>query len=232
MPILVADLPKSNRHHHSFESEAGAVQCVQVHQRIAGDLTYCLEYYHNCKACWRTHIIFQYCHCRKHDLLILEDDPYYYLQFPEDHRDPLLGLQGLPRQLSYLHLDVDARVFRIDTFAKFLAPGLRLGWVTAGPAVLEPLAKALQMQTLGPCGLTQVVTHALLEQWGQQGLDDHLRQVQKIYLTRLEAMLTAANSHLTGLATWETPTGGMFLVSDEEAGKKFYNDWVARLRLW
>ena len=57
---------------------------------------------------------------------------------------------------SYLSLDRDGRVVRVDSFAKFLAPGLRLGWVTAPPDLLEKLVMAIQAHTVGPCGLSQV----------------------------------------------------------------------------
>lgn len=49
--------------------------------------------------------------CRAYDLLILEDDPYFYLQFPEGEHN-LPGLHGLPHRASYLSLDVDGRVLR------------------------------------------------------------------------------------------------------------------------
>ena len=48
---------------------------------------------------------------------------------------------------------------RIDTFAKFLAPGLRLGWAVAAPAVAEKLTHLMQAQTLGPSGLSMVRGH-------------------------------------------------------------------------
>lgn len=59
---------------------------------------------------------------RKYHLLILEDDPYYYLQF----REPLR---------SYFSMDVDGRVLRFDSFSKVLSAGVRIGWVS-GPAEL------------------------------------------------------------------------------------------------
>lgn len=44
----------------------------------------------------------------------------------------------------------------LDTCTKFLAPGLRLGWAVAAPAVIEKMTNLLQGQTLGPSGISQV----------------------------------------------------------------------------
>ena len=52
--------------------------------------------------------------CRQHDVIILEDDPYFYLQFAKDGTPP--GLSALGQ--SYLSLDVDGRVIRLDSFSK------------------------------------------------------------------------------------------------------------------
>lgn len=53
--------------------------------------------------------------CQKHDVIILEDDPYFYLQFSVGGVPPR-GLQDLGQ--SYLSLDVDGRVIRLDSFSK------------------------------------------------------------------------------------------------------------------
>lgn len=59
--------------------------------------------------------------------------------------DAVPGLHGLRGAGSYLSLDTDGRVVRIDSFAKFLAPGLRLGWVTAHPRITEKLTMTIQV---------------------------------------------------------------------------------------
>lgn len=66
----------------------------------------------------------------------------------------MLFVQGLGP--SYLSLDTDGRVIRLDTFSKILAPGLRLGWVTGPPLLLDKMAQALHASLNGPSGITQV----------------------------------------------------------------------------
>ena len=64
-----------------------------------------------------------YAICRKHDVIILEDDPYFYLQFSAASVAPR-GLQNLGQ--SYLSLDVDGRVIRLDSFAKVCSAAFSL----------------------------------------------------------------------------------------------------------
>jgi hypothetical protein len=59
------------------------------------------------------------------------------------------GLHGLVRGGSYLSLDTEGRVIRVDSFAKFMAPGLRLGWVAAQPRIIEKLTMTIQVGSWG-----------------------------------------------------------------------------------
>ena len=54
--------------------------------------------------------------CREYNILILEDDPYYYLQFSTAHGGEPKGLADLGS--SYLSMDTDSRVIRLDSFSK------------------------------------------------------------------------------------------------------------------
>jgi tryptophan aminotransferase len=68
----------------------------------------------------------------EHDILILEDDPYYYLYFGTDPRSP--SYFTLEREL----LPAVGRVLRFDSFSKVLSAGIRIGFVT-GPSALVDL---------------------------------------------------------------------------------------------
>ena len=73
-----------------------------------------------------------------------------------------------------------------------LAPGLRLGWATAAPALLEKLIFHLHGSTLGPCALSQVVVASLLQHWGQQGFEQHVKDMQQGYARRAHILHSAA----------------------------------------
>ncbi|UNI13591.1 hypothetical protein JDV02_000319 [Purpureocillium takamizusanense] len=104
----------------------------------------------------------------KHDLYIIEDDPYYFLQMGSDCSES----RGIPQlddymaQLppSYLSLDVSGRVLRMDTASKILAPGLRCGWVTGSSQVVDKFIAYSETSVLSPSGPSQVMMHKLLDQ--------------------------------------------------------------------
>lgn len=131
-----------------------------------------------------------YAICQKYDVLIAEDDPYWYLQYPSANA---LSMQsrGHPVSLnhpaepynyntadggrssgfafldslvpSYLSIDVDGRVIRLDTFSKTVAPGCRLGWITAQPKVVETILRIAETSTQQPSGFVQSMVAELLQ---------------------------------------------------------------------
>ncbi|KAL4888593.1 pyridoxal phosphate-dependent transferase [Aspergillus ambiguus] len=132
-----------------------------------------------------------YALCQQYDIIIVEDDPYWNLQYPSATAQQQDG-STLPHVTaetrnynahgrssgyafldslvpSYLSLDTDGRVVRLDTFSKTIAPGCRLGWVTAQPAVIERLARITETSTQAPSGFVQAMVAELL--LGQQ-VDD------------------------------------------------------------
>jgi len=72
--------------------------------------------------------------CSQYNLILLEDDPYYYLQFEEKHLRPP----------SFFSLDTEGRVIRFDSFSKILSSGIRLGFVTGPKPLIERLVLHMQ----------------------------------------------------------------------------------------
>lgn len=115
-----------------------------------------------------------YAVCSKYDVIIAEDDPYWYMQFPSAAKEEALSRdQPQPREAastysrstgypfldslvpSFLSFDVDGRVVRLDTFSKTVAPGCRLGWITAQPALIERFLRITETSTQQPSGFVQ-----------------------------------------------------------------------------
>ncbi|KAF2106581.1 aromatic amino acid aminotransferase 1 [Lophiotrema nucula] len=117
--------------------------------------------------------------CVKYDIIIIEDDPYWYLQFPTS--SPTTALAPKPAVSSgfpfldslipsYLSVDYQGRVVRLDTFSKTVAPGCRLGWITAQPALVERILRITETSTQQPSGFVQSMIAELI--MGPQSSDD------------------------------------------------------------
>ncbi|KAI8370350.1 pyridoxal phosphate-dependent transferase [Radiomyces spectabilis] len=137
--------------------------------------------------------------CRTYDILIVEDDPYYYLQFAS------------PRIASYLSIDVDGRVLRFDSMSKILSSGVRLGWVTGPAALVERIDLHTMSTNLQPAGVSQVMAYELLNKWGHEGFFEHIRQVSNFYREKLEEFRKYLDKRMTGYAEWSIPECGMFV---------------------
>jgi len=160
-----------------------------------------------------------YAICRKYDVVILEDDPYYFLTMPLDYESEadMPGADPAKLPASYLSMDVDGRVVRLDSAAKIVAPGLRLGWVSAPMAFLDKFTVLNETSVQFPSGAAQAAMLALLETWRDDaGFDAALRKTQHEYARRRDVLVAAVRGALAEaggatLATLETPAAGMFL---------------------
>jgi kynurenine/2-aminoadipate aminotransferase len=139
--------------------------------------------------------------CCEYNLLLLEDDPYYYLQFEEKQLRPP----------SFFSMDTEGRVLRFDSFSKILSSGIRLGFVTGPKPLIERIVLHMQVSVLHASSLSQVITTNLLDQWGHEGFFSHIDNVEKFYKHRRDKMAEAADKHLKGLCEYSIPLGGMFL---------------------
>ncbi|KAF6755783.1 pyridoxal phosphate-dependent transferase [Ephemerocybe angulata] len=96
---------------------------------------------------------------RQYDLMIIEDDPYYFVYYGDSPKPPSLTLLS-----AVIGVIMGAgRVLRLDSFSKIISAGFRLGWVT-GPNVL---LTAIERH---PSSLTQMVVLKLMKTWGKGGI--------------------------------------------------------------
>lgn len=160
----------------------------------------------------------------KHDLVIVEDDPYFFL--PLGDRASTTGQltaeefqDSLPA--SYLSLDTCGRVLRLDTASKILAPGLRCGWATGCAQIIDMFVAEAEVSTLGPSGASQVMLYKLLnDTWGHEGLMNWLVTLSSKYRRRRDLMADACDKYLpTNICQWTVPDVGMFLWLRIDASK-------------
>ena len=129
-------------------------------------------------------------------LPLVEDNPYGDLWFDEPPPLPLTARN--PAGCVYL-----------GSFSKVLAPGLRLGFMVAPPALMPKLLQAKQAADLHSPGFNQRMIAEVM----QGGfLDRHVPTIRALYKTQRDAMLAALTRETAGLdLQWNTPVGGMFL---------------------
>jgi 2-aminoadipate transaminase len=127
-------------------------------------------------------------------LPIVEDNPYGDLWFDAEPPPPLAA--RWPEGTVYL-----------GSFSKVLAPGLRLGYVIAPPALCPKLLQAKQAADLHTPGFNQRVVYEVIR---DGFLRDHVPTIRKRYKAQRDAMRAALEAHLPAGCRWNVPSGGMF----------------------
>ncbi|MBP7565255.1 MAG: PLP-dependent aminotransferase family protein [Burkholderiaceae bacterium] len=129
-------------------------------------------------------------------LPLLEDNPYGELWFDAPPPPPLTARN--PGGSLYL-----------GSFSKVLAPGLRLGFLVAPPALYPKLLQAKQAADLHTPGFNQRMVAEVMK---DGFLDRHVPTIRALYKSQRDAMLAALSREMAGLdVKWNVPVGGMFL---------------------
>jgi 2-aminoadipate transaminase len=129
----------------------------------------------------------------RYQIFIIEDSPYRKVRFEG---------ASLP---SLAALDQHEVVIQLGTFSKLMAPGLRVGWAAAPPAVVARMA---QLKTdAGSCPLTQRI---IVEFCAAGRLESHTTRVQDAYRGNRDRMVTAMG-HCLPEVTMAVPQGGYYL---------------------
>ncbi|KAM0279925.1 hypothetical protein ACHAO9_011442 [Fusarium lateritium] len=158
----------------------------------------------------------------KHDLLVIEDDPYYYLQFTtqeatsvSNSSQHLSDLDSYLQSLvpSYLSMDVSGRVIRLDSTSKTLGPGLRCSWMTTNSDIASKIRNHHDVGVVCPSGLSQLaMSHLLEDKWGHRGFTQWLVYLRDEYANRRDTLIKACKKHLPlDICSWQVPSAGMFL---------------------
>nr|WP_275902166.1 PLP-dependent aminotransferase family protein [Brevibacterium zhoupengii] len=131
----------------------------------------------------------------EYDVLILEDSPYRELRFEG---------QQLPTLRS---LDTENRVIHLGSFSKILAPGVRLGWVSAAPEILDKLGLLKLAADTQSSTLNMTATTRFLESFD---IDAHIERARAVYRDKRDLMLSSMAEHFPAEVAVTTPEGGLF----------------------
>jgi 2-aminoadipate transaminase len=130
-----------------------------------------------------------------HDVLVIEDSPYRPLRYSGDH---------LPTLKS---MDTEGRVLHLGSFSKILAPGMRLGWATAEPGMLERLSLLKLAADTQSSTLNMSATSAYLARFD---LDAHIARSVPVYRHKRDLMLATMTETFPDHVRWTEPEGGLF----------------------
>jgi 2-aminoadipate transaminase len=129
-------------------------------------------------------------------LLIVEDDTYRELSYTEDHAPPSLwSLAG-------------DNVIRLGSFSKTVAPGIRLGWLTAPPRLVRRFAE--RGFVLSGAGVNHTTAVAMSEFGTSGDYDDHLESIRALYRNRRDTLAAALRRHAPH-TSFRVPSGGWYL---------------------
>ncbi len=131
--------------------------------------------------------------CRKNHILVVEDNPYGLLYFDKK----------VPNALR----SMDDNVVYLGSFSKILAPGFRVGYVLAPPAIVQKLVLAQESAILCPSAFSQMLISEYLSKSNWQAQIETFRGV---YRERRDAALSAMKEYLPKLSTTK-PAGGFYL---------------------
>ncbi len=131
----------------------------------------------------------------RYGTFIVEDDPYGELRFEGQDLVPLITLHK-------------ENVIYLCTLSKTLAPGLRIGWVTAPSRVINKLVLAKQGADLHTATFPQFIAADIL---GRGLLKEHVRKIRRVYKERRDVMIQAMEEFFPEGITWTRPQGGLFL---------------------
>ena len=132
----------------------------------------------------------------EHDLLVVEDTPYRSLRY-----------EGSPLP-TLLSLDTNGRVLHLGSFSKILAPGLRLGWATGNPEVVERLGLLKLAADTQNSTLNMAATAAYLSSYD---IDAHLHRALPVYRHKRDLMLETMEAHFPDAVRRTRPEGGLFV---------------------
>jgi DNA-binding transcriptional MocR family regulator len=110
---------------------------------------------------------------------------------------------------SLRELDGQNIVIYLNSFSKVLAPGLRLGWLSAAPSIVDQIA--IIKQRLDP-HTQNLVQFAMARLIRDGSFDAHLRTLRTEHARRCSMMLTAIQRHVPpGALRFARPLGGLYL---------------------
>lgn len=126
--------------------------------------------------------------------VLVEDNPYGEIRFMGKDLPPI-------KKFS-----TDSML--LGSFSKVVAPGLRLGWITAKEEIMDELVTAKQASDLHSNYLAQRIVYRFLT---EHDVDKHLNRIRSMYHRKRDLMVSSIKEYFPEGVTCTQPEGGMFL---------------------
>ncbi|AMD22252.1 HGL088Wp [Eremothecium sinecaudum] len=170
-----------------------------------------------------------YALANRYDMMIIEDDPYYYLNMGE-YVPGLIRTDEMyntttqffienPKQFkkslskSFLELDFDGRVIRLDSMTKIFAPGCRTGWIMGPKYLLDIYWNLHELSIQSTSGFSQSIINGILCRWGHERYKNWLIQLCQLYTKKRDFCLDCCYKYLPlDFVRVPAPMAGMFFM--------------------
>ncbi len=130
---------------------------------------------------------------QRYDVPILEDDCYVDLRYEGSDVPSLYALDGT------------GRVMYVASFSKIIAPGMRLGYMTAPRELLQ---RALAAKSGGSVNTFAAFA---VHRFATGQLHAHIEVINDVQRRKRDTMLAALEEHFGDGATWSRPQGGLYI---------------------
>lgn len=133
---------------------------------------------------------------KKYGVLILEDNPYGDLR---------VSGENVPTIKS---LDDEGLVIYSGSFSKVVAPGIRVGFVSANEELIAKFTVAKQTQDVHTPLLSQLIVYKWLTEYD---FEAHISKIVEIYRRKLNLLCDCLDKELGDFLEYQRPEGGLFV---------------------
>jgi len=145
---------------------------------------------------------------KKYDFIILEDNPYGELRIKGE---------SIP---SIKSLDTEGRVIYVGSFSKILAPGLRVGYVSAPKELIQKIVVCKQVSDVH----TNIWAQAICEKFmTTSNLNSHFENLRNVYRRKCNLMLEQISQNFSSKISYTKPEGGLFIWATLPEGYDMMN---------